>query len=78
MERRPCGFLKEKNVDIILSDIMMPEMDGLELCKTIKNNIEYSHIPVVLLTPKNDLDSKIKGLTYGADAYIEKPFAYSY
>ena len=71
-------ILDKKNVDIIISDVMMPEMDGFEFCSNVKNNIEYSHIPVVLLTAKNDLDSKIQGLTIGADAYIEKPFSFSY
>ncbi|MBR1804477.1 MAG: response regulator [Muribaculaceae bacterium] len=70
--------LKEKNIDLVLSDIMMPEMDGLELCRRIKDDIELSHIPVILLTAKNDLDSKVAGLQMGADAYIEKPFAFKY
>jgi ligand-binding sensor domain-containing protein/DNA-binding response OmpR family regulator len=67
-------LLKEKNVDLVLSDIMMPEMDGFELCRSIKENLNYSHIPVVLVTAKNDLQSKIHGLETGADAYVEKPF----
>jgi len=70
--------LEEKNIDIILSDVMMPEMDGFEFCKNVKTNIELSHIPVVLLTAKNDLDSKILGLKVGADAYIEKPFSFNH
>ncbi len=70
--------LSECNADIVISDIMMPEMDGLELCKHIKANIETSHIPVILLTAKNDLDSKVEGLKLGADAYIEKPFSFKY
>jgi YesN/AraC family two-component response regulator len=57
---------------------MMPEMDGFELCRQIKSDIEYSHIPIVLLTAKNDLDSKIQGLETGAEAYIEKPFSPSF
>ncbi len=76
--RQALALLKEKNVDLVLSDIMMPEMDGLELCRHIKEDIELSHIPVILLTAKNDLDSKVQGLQMGADAYIEKPFAYKY
>ncbi|MDR0393814.1 MAG: response regulator [Tannerella sp.] len=68
-------LLKEKNADIVLTDIMMPEMDGFELCKNIKENPDYSHIPVVLITAKNDLQSKIHGLEMGADAYVEKPFS---
>ena len=56
----------------------MPIMDGFELCRKIKTDIEYCHIPVVLLTAKNDLNSKIRGLETGADAYIEKPFSFKY
>jgi len=71
-------ILENKNIDIILSDVMMPVMDGFEFCRKVKNNIEYSHIPVVLLTAKNDMDSKILGLKAGADAYIEKPFSFNH
>ncbi len=67
--------LNEKAVDIVVSDIMMPVMDGLELCRLIKNDMQYSHIPIILLTAKNSLQSKIEGLEQGADAYIEKPFS---
>ena len=71
-------LLKQEVVQLIISDIMMPVMDGLELCKIIKTNFEYSHIPVILLTAKNSLQSKIEGLEIGADAYIEKPFSPEY
>ncbi|MES2773727.1 MAG: response regulator [Bacteroidota bacterium] len=70
--------LKETVVQLVISDIMMPVMDGFELCKIIKTNFEYSHIPVILLTAKNTLQSKIEGLELGADAYIEKPFSPEY
>ena len=53
----------------------MPVMDGFELCKIVKSNFEYSHIPVILLTAKNTIQSKVEGLELGADAYIEKPFS---
>lgn len=70
--------LEEKMVDIIVSDVMMPEMDGFELCRRLKQDIDYSHIPIVLLTAKNDLTSKIQGLEIGAEAYIEKPFSFNF
>lgn len=60
--------------DIVLSDVMMPELDGLSLCQRIKQNINLNHIPVVLLTAKVDSESNIAGLECGADAYITKPF----
>ena len=60
--------------DIIISDIMMPKMDGLEMCRKIKENINLSHIPVVLLTAKDTLSDKSEGYKVGADSYITKPF----
>lgn len=60
--------------DIIISDIMMPKMDGLEMCRKIKGNINLSHIPVVLLTAKDTLSDKSEGYKVGADSYITKPF----
>lgn len=68
-------ILKNEAVQLIVSDVMMPDMDGFELCKIIKSNMEYSHIPVILLTAKNTIQAKVKGLELGADAYIEKPFS---
>lgn len=70
--------LEGYTVNLIVSDIMMPEMDGLELCDRIKSDLDYSHIPIVLLTAKTTLQSKIDGLKSGADAYIEKPFSVEY
>jgi DNA-binding response OmpR family regulator len=72
------GLLRQEVIQLVISDIMMPVMDGFELCKLIKTNFEYSHIPVILLTAKNTLQSKIQGLEIGADAYIEKPFSPEY
>jgi len=71
-------ILKENAVHLVISDIMMPVMDGFKLCEIIKTNFDYSHIPVILLTAKNTLQSKIDGLELGADAYIEKPFSPEY
>lgn len=68
-------ILNNEAVQLIICDIMMPEMDGFELCKIIKSNFDYSHIPVILLTAKNTIQSKVEGLELGADAYIEKPFS---
>ncbi len=67
-------LLKEYDIDMVVSDVMMPEMDGISLCKTIKSDIELSHIPVLLLTAKNQIVDRIDCYNAGADAYISKPF----
>lgn len=71
-------ILYEHHINIILSDIMMPVMDGFELLQRLKEDVEYSHIPFILLTAKTNVQSKIEGLELGADAYIEKPFSVNY
>ena len=65
----------KERIDLVVSDIMMPNMDGMELCNYIKENVNYSHIPVVLLTAKTTEQSRLEGLRHGADAYIDKPFS---
>lgn len=76
--RQAFELLKEEVVQLVIADVMMPVMDGFELCKLIKTHFDYSHIPVILLTARNTLQSKIQGLELGADAYIEKPFSPEY
>lgn len=66
--------MNEKWPDIIISDIQMPVMEGLELCKRIKSDMKTSHIPVILLTALADIENRIQGIRDGADAYIQKPF----
>lgn len=69
------NVLNNEAIQLIICDVMMPEMDGFEFCRIVKSNFEHSHLPVILLTAKNTIQSKIKGLELGADAYIEKPFS---
>ena len=68
-------IIREFNPDLVISDIMMPEMGGDELCSVIKGDLEISHIPVILLTALGDEKNMLEGLEIGADAYITKPFS---
>lgn len=78
---KACGNGKEalaellkNSYDLVISDVMMPEMDGFTLTKNIKSNSLISHLPIILLTSKSDVDNRLTGFEKGADAYIEKPF----
>ncbi len=68
------AIVQENEIDIMVSDVMMPEMDGFELTKTLKTNVETSHIPILLLTAKNSTDDRIASYNAGADGYMSKPF----
>lgn len=70
-------ILEDNDINIVVSDVMMPVMDGTELCRQIKTNIQWSHIPVLLLTARTAEESKIEGYKHGADDYIIKPFNFN-
>ncbi len=71
-------ILNHNHIDLVISDIMMPVMNGYDLCREVKSDIDLCHIPIIFLTARNDLDSKINGLKIGAEAYVEKPFSFNY
>jgi len=73
--KEALSILSRNNVNLIISDIMMPVMDGFEFCNNVKNDINFSHIPFILLTAQYNLQSRLTGLNQGADAYMEKPFS---
>ncbi|MGD1946821.1 MAG: ATP-binding protein [Croceivirga sp.] len=72
--KRGCDMALKWLPDLIVSDVMMPKMNGIELCKALKNNVKTAHIPIILLTAKSEERDELAGLGTGADAYITKPF----
>ena len=70
--------LEKHEVNLIITDLMMPNMDGFTFCRTVKTNYMWSHIPVIMLTAKTNVGSKVEAFGIGADAYLEKPFQISY
>lgn len=73
--KEALALLAEHDFDIVVSDLMMPEMDGYELCKTMKSDTRFCHIPFIILTAKTTMEAKLMGLDLGSDAYLEKPFS---
>lgn len=69
--------LDEQIPDLIILDLMLPDLDGMEACRIIKNKQEWEKIPIIMLTARVDIEDRVKGLEYGADDYITKPFANS-
>jgi CheY-like chemotaxis protein len=76
--REGLHLAKTLNPDVIITDIMMPEMDGMEMTKILKDDFNTSHIPVIMLTSKSNLKDQIEGIETGAEAYIVKPFSMEY
>lgn len=73
--QKALDILKDKDVDLIITDVMMPIMDGVRLCKLVKQNLRTCHIPVYMLSAKVDIKYQLEGLQVGADDYIAKPFS---
>lgn len=76
--REGIEILEKNEVDLIISDIMMPNMDGIEFCKKVKSSFLWNHLPLILLTAKTNIATKIEAMETGADAYVEKPFSINF
>lgn len=72
--KEALNIVMKEHIDLIISDVMMPEMDGIILSKKIRQNININHIPIILLTARTKPEDKVEGLEIGADAYLSKPF----
>lgn len=72
--REAMAIVNKRPIDLIVSDVMMPVMDGVELCCQIRGSFDTSHLPLILLTAKEEIEDRIQGLQAGADSYISKPF----
>lgn len=68
-------YLKSNKIDLVVLDLMLPDSDGFEICKYLKSELDYSNIPVIMLTARSDETEKILGLELGADDYVTKPFS---
>ena len=71
-------IIREKGADMLITDISMPGMSGLDLCRTIRSDIEISHLPIIILSARTSVESKVQAMEAGADLYIEKPFDLEY
>ena len=69
------NILASENIDLVITDVMMPDIDGIQLCRAIKRNIRTSHIPVIMLSAKGDVADQLDGMKVGADDYLPKPFS---